>query len=86
MAPVTGAERAALDAFFKGKRGERVLIEHPPARGLGICSVWPEAPFAPAWTGSEVNACWVNIHTLRLCVDGGNGWQAMCGLLRPHET
>ena len=36
MAPVTGAEKAALDAFFKGKRGERVLIEHPPARGLGI--------------------------------------------------
>ena len=35
MAPVSGAEKAALDAFFKGKRGERVLIEHPPARGLG---------------------------------------------------
>ena len=35
MAPVGSAERAALDAFFKGKRGERVLIEHPPARGLG---------------------------------------------------
>ena len=27
MAPVSGAEKAALDAFFKGKRGERVLIE-----------------------------------------------------------
>ena len=51
MAPVTGAEKAALDAFFKGKRGERALIEHPPARGLGISSVWPEAPFALAWTG-----------------------------------
>ena len=27
MAPVSAAEKAALDAFFKGKRGERVLIE-----------------------------------------------------------
>ena len=27
MAPVGAAEKAALDAFFKGKRGERVLIE-----------------------------------------------------------
>ena len=31
MAPVGAAEKAALDAFFKGKRGERVLIEHPPS-------------------------------------------------------
>ena len=27
MAPVGAAEKAALDAFFKGKRGERALIE-----------------------------------------------------------
>ena len=33
MAPVTGAEKAALDAFFKGKRGERALIE-PVAEAL----------------------------------------------------
>ena len=33
MAPVSAAEKAALDAFFKGKRGERKLIEHPPMRG-----------------------------------------------------
>ena len=33
MAPVSGAEKAALDAFFKGKRGERVLIE-PVAEAL----------------------------------------------------
>ena len=26
MAPVSAAERAALDGFFKGKRGTRVLI------------------------------------------------------------
>ena len=30
MAPVSTAERAALEAFFKGKRGECKLIEHPP--------------------------------------------------------
>ena len=35
MAPVGAADKAALDAFFKGKRGERSLIEHPPVRGLG---------------------------------------------------
>ncbi len=34
MAPVSVAEKAALDAFFKGKRGERVLIEHPPNADL----------------------------------------------------
>ena len=34
MAPVSAAEKAALDAFFKGKRGERVLIEHPPSADL----------------------------------------------------
>ena len=33
MAPVSAAEKAALDVFFKGKRGERKLIEHPPMRG-----------------------------------------------------
>ena len=25
---------------------------------------WPESPSAPAWTGLDVDACWVNIHTL----------------------
>lgn len=33
MAPVSAAEKAALDAFFKGKRGERKLIE-PVAEAL----------------------------------------------------
>ena len=33
MAPVSTAEKAALDAFFKGKRGERTLIE-PVATAL----------------------------------------------------
>ena len=33
MAPVSAAEKAALDAFFKGKCGERVLIE-PVAEAL----------------------------------------------------
>ena len=27
MAPVTAAERAALDGFFRGKRGARALIK-----------------------------------------------------------
>ena len=30
MASVTSGEKAALSAFFKGKRGDRKLIEHPP--------------------------------------------------------
>ena len=33
MAPVGAADKAALDAFFKGKRGERSLIE-PVAEAL----------------------------------------------------
>ena len=65
MAPVSAAEKAALDAFFKGKRGERVLIEHPPARGLGY------GPTRWTWVRSEtVCVCACACLFVRACPTG----------------
>tara|TARA_B110000046_G_scaffold2379_1_gene2597 strand:+ start:167 stop:649 length:483 start_codon:yes stop_codon:yes gene_type:complete len=47
--------RLALDASLQNQ-WPRLRIK--PTRA------WPEAPSAPAWTGLDADACWVNIHAL----------------------